>query len=79
LVFHDRVLVVELIQLTLNHGLFVVRAAQTLAEWQPDITVVDMDQDDSTALLMRLGATSTSRTWSACSWSVSRRLSAASL
>ncbi len=32
LVLHDRPLVVDLIELTLNHGLFVVRAAQTLAE-----------------------------------------------
>jgi len=32
LVLHDRQLVVDLIELTLNHGLFVVRAAQSLAE-----------------------------------------------
>ena len=63
LVLHDRPLVVDLIQLTLNHGLFVVRAARSLAEadailaeWRPDMTVVDMDHDDSTALLGRLGA-----------------------
>jgi DNA-binding response OmpR family regulator len=63
LVLHDRPLVVDLIQLTLNHGLFVVRAASSLAEadaildeWRPDLTVVDMDHDDSTALLHRLGA-----------------------
>ena len=62
LVLHDRPLVVDLIQLTLNHGLFVVRAAGSmaeaeaiLAEWKPDMTVVDMDHDDSTALLQRLG------------------------
>jgi two-component system alkaline phosphatase synthesis response regulator PhoP len=61
-VLHDRPLVVDLIRLTLNHGLFVVRAAHSLAEaeailadWQPDMTVVDMDHDDSTALLQRLG------------------------
>jgi len=42
LVLHDRQLVVDLITLTLNHGLFVVRAARNLAEaeailgaWQP--------------------------------------------
>ena len=29
LVLHDRQLVVDLIELTLNHGLFVVRAAHT--------------------------------------------------
>lgn len=62
LVLHDRQLVVDLIELTLNHGLFVVRAAHTLAEaneilvdWHPHLAVVDMDHDDSTALLGRLG------------------------
>jgi DNA-binding response OmpR family regulator len=66
LVLHDRRLVVDLIELTLNHGLFVVRAARNLseaeailAEWQPHITVVDMDHDDSTALLQLLGASNT--------------------
>ena len=63
LVLHDRPLVVDLIQLTLNHGLFVVRAARSLAEaeailteWRPHMSVIDMDHDDSTALLARLGA-----------------------
>jgi len=58
--------VVSLIELTLNHGLFVVRAARSLAEaeailaeWQPHLAVVDMDHDDSTALLGRVGASST--------------------
>ena len=62
LVLHNRPLVVDLITLTLNHGGFVVRAAGTLAEaeailaeWSPNMTVVDMDHDDSTALLGRLG------------------------
>jgi two-component system, OmpR family, alkaline phosphatase synthesis response regulator PhoP len=66
LVLHDRQLVVDLIQLTLNHGLFVVRAARSLAEaeaivteWHPHMTMVDMDHDDSTALLGRLGASNT--------------------
>ena len=66
LVLHDRQLVVDLIELTLNHGLFVVRAAgslaeaeKILAEWRPHMTVVDMDHDDSTALLERLGASNT--------------------
>jgi hypothetical protein len=43
LVLHDRQLIVDLIELTLNHGLFVVQAARTLAEaealltdWQHD-------------------------------------------
>lgn len=66
LVLHDRQLVVDLIEMTLNHGLFIVRAARNLseaeailAEWQPNLTVVDMDHDDSTALLQRLGASNT--------------------
>ncbi len=49
--------------MTLNHGLFVVRAAHNLAEaetilteWQPHVCVVDMDHDDSGPLLGRLGA-----------------------
>jgi len=65
LVLHDRPLVVDLIELTLNHGVFQVRAARdlaeaevVLAEWQPHLAVVDMDHDDSTALLRQLGAAS---------------------
>jgi DNA-binding response OmpR family regulator len=68
LVLHDRPLVVDLIELTLNHGVFVVRAARSLAEaetiladWQPHLAVVDMDHDDSSALLGRLGASNTLR------------------
>ena len=63
---HDLPLVVDLIELTLNHGLFVVQAAHTLAEaesilseWQPHLTVIDMYHDDSSALLGRLGASNT--------------------
>jgi DNA-binding response OmpR family regulator len=63
LVLHDRALVVDLIELTLNHGLFVVRSAtnlreaeQILAEWRPHLSVVDMDHDDSAGLLRELGA-----------------------
>ena len=44
LVLHDRALVVDLIELTLNHGMFVVRAATSLAEaeailaeWRPHL------------------------------------------
>jgi two-component system alkaline phosphatase synthesis response regulator PhoP len=66
LVLHDRPLVVDLIELTLNHGLFVVRAAHNLAdaetilgEWRPHMAVVDMDHDDSTALLHSLDASNT--------------------
>ncbi len=63
LVLHDRRLVVDLIELTLNHGMFVVRAAASLADaeailagWHPHLAVVDMDHDDSASLLDRLGA-----------------------
>ncbi len=66
LVLHDRPLVVDLIELTLNHGLFVVRAAGSLAEanqivadWTPHLAVIDMDHDDSSDLLVRLGASHT--------------------
>ena len=66
LVLNDRPLIVDLIALTLNHGGFVVRAASNLAEadailagWRPVLCVVDMDHDDSTALLARLGASDT--------------------
>ena len=60
---HDRPLVVDLIELTLKHGIFVVRAAgslaeaeQILSEWHPHLAVIDMDHDDSTALLQTIGA-----------------------
>jgi DNA-binding response OmpR family regulator len=68
LVLHDRQIVVDLIELTLNHGLFVVRAAHNLAEaetilteWHPHVCVVDMDHDDSGPLLGHLGASNTLR------------------
>ncbi len=68
LVLHDRQLVVDLIELTLNHGLFMVRSATSLAEadgimaeWRPHMTIVDMDHDDSEALLQHLGASNTLR------------------
>lgn len=66
LVLHDRPLVVDLIELTLNHGLFVVRSVTTaaeattiIAEWRPHMAVVDMDHDDSGAMLQLLGASNT--------------------
>ena len=68
LLFHDRPLIVDLIELTLNHGLFVVRAASSMAEaeailadWRPHLSVVDMDREDSAGLLGRLGASNTMR------------------
>jgi DNA-binding response OmpR family regulator len=58
LVLLDRALIVDLIELTLNHGLFVVRSASTLVdaetilgEWRPHLAIVDMDHDDGAALL----------------------------
>ena len=57
LVLHDRALVVDLITLTLNHGVFAVRTASSLAEaeailaeWGPRLAVVDIDHADSTTL-----------------------------
>ena len=62
LVLHDQPLVVDIIELTLNHGLFAVRAARDigeaesiLAEWHPHIAVIDMEHADSAGLLHRLG------------------------
>ena len=67
-VLHDRPLVVDLIELTLNHGLFVVRAAGDLSEaeailgtWGPHMAIVDMDHVDAPAVLTRLGASNTLR------------------
>ncbi len=64
LVLYDRPLVVDLIQLTLNHGLFVVRAARDLSEaeqvasdWRPDLVIVDVESDDGSGLLGRLAST----------------------
>ena len=66
LVLHDQPIVVDLIELTLNHGLFAVRAAtdltqaeRILAEWRPHIAVIDMDHADSASLLRRLGVAGT--------------------
>lgn len=68
LLFHDHPLIVDLIELTLNHGLFVVRAASSMAEaeailadWRPHLSVVDMDREDSAGLLVRLGASNSMR------------------
>ena len=66
LVLHDRQLVVNLIELTLNHGLFLVRAVTTAAdakkvadEWKPHLAVIDMDHDASSDVLQVLGASNT--------------------
>lgn len=66
LVLHDRPIVVDLIELTLNHGVFLVRAASTtrdaqaiVDEWRPHMAVIDMDHDDSSDVLQLLGASNT--------------------
>jgi len=66
LVLHELPLVVDLIELTLNHGLFAVRAAsrieeaeRILADWHPHMAVIDMDHADSANLLRHLGASGT--------------------
>ena len=63
LVLHDAALLVDLIELTLNHGLFVVKAARNLTEaeaildgWRPHIGVIDMDNEGSAGLLEHVGA-----------------------
>lgn len=68
LVLHQNQVIVDLVRLTLNHGLFVVQPVRNLSEaevalvaWQPHIAIVDMDHDDSNALLERLGASIASR------------------
>lgn len=62
LVLHDRLPVVDFIQMTLNHGVFLVRAAGNLSEaktildtWPPDMAIVDMDPEDGSDLLMHSG------------------------
>ncbi len=66
LIVHERPIVVGLVTLTLSHAAFAVRAASNLAdaeailaEWRPSMSVIDMDHDDSPALLHRLGASNT--------------------
>lgn len=61
LVLLDQPLVVEVIRLTLNHGVFVTRAAPNLAEattilaeWQPHLAVLDMELGGQ-HLLQRIG------------------------
>lgn len=63
LVLHDQPMVVDLIRLTLNHGVFEVREAATLSAatdvltgWRPSVAIVDMDHDESEALLAALDA-----------------------
>jgi two-component system, OmpR family, alkaline phosphatase synthesis response regulator PhoP len=66
IVLDDRRTVVDLVELTLNHGLFVVRAAKdldaaetVLSNWRPHFAVVDIDHDDSAEVMKLLGASHT--------------------
>jgi DNA-binding response OmpR family regulator len=61
----DRPLVADLIRSTFDHGVFDLRVAANLAEavailaeWRPDVSIVEMDHRDSAALLGLLGASS---------------------
>jgi DNA-binding response OmpR family regulator len=63
LVVLDRPVLIELIKMTLNHGVYTTREAATadevatvLAEWQPHLAIVDMDLDGAHLMLL-LGAT----------------------
>jgi DNA-binding response OmpR family regulator len=59
----DRHALVELVKLTLNHGVCIARAAETAAqvesaviEWQPHLVVLDMDLDGTEILaILRTG------------------------
>jgi DNA-binding response OmpR family regulator len=62
----DNPVTASLIELTLNHGLFVVRssptfkeAEQLLARWRPHMALVDMEHEDALDLMKRLGASNT--------------------
>jgi DNA-binding response OmpR family regulator len=55
----DRPIVIELIKLTLNHGVYITRTAGTaseaavaLAEWQPHIAMLDMDLDGTRTMAL---------------------------
>jgi DNA-binding response OmpR family regulator len=68
IVLHDDRIIVDLVTLTLNHGVFMVRSAKDLteatsilAEWAPDVAVVDMDHDDASALLELFGVSAARR------------------
>lgn len=63
LVVLDRAVLIELIKMTLNHGVYTTRQATTvdeaeitLVEWQPHLAIVDMDLD-GTRMMTLLGGT----------------------
>jgi DNA-binding response OmpR family regulator len=68
LILVESPVVASLIELTLNHGPFVVQAVGRLAEAEaclvdrmPDLAVLEMEHPDSSELLARLGASTTMR------------------
>jgi PleD family two-component response regulator len=63
LVVLDRSMLIELIKLTLNHGVYITRTATSpaevataLTEWQPHLAILDMDLD-GTQIMALLGST----------------------
>src|SRR5581483_8318423 len=59
----DRPVLVELVKMTLNHGVYTMRRASVLAEiktvlaeWRPHLALVDMDLDGAQIMAL-LGAT----------------------
>jgi DNA-binding response OmpR family regulator len=68
LVVLDRLALIELIKLTLNHGVFITRAVATatevtttVAEWHPHLLILDMDLG-GTQILAQLGGQPTAAT-----------------
>ena len=63
LILDDEPVLVDLIELTLNHGLFAVRRVEDLADamdalssWHPHMAIIDMDHADSEDLMSRLAS-----------------------
>src|SRR5215216_4922190 len=63
LVVLDRPMMIELIKMTLNHGVYTTRTATSahevatvLTEWQPHLAIIDMDLDGAQIVAL-LGAT----------------------
>ena len=68
LVFHQNEILVDLIALTLNHGVFEVRSADSLADldslphgWHPNLAMVDMEHEQSLEALARFIPSGVSR------------------
>jgi DNA-binding response OmpR family regulator len=68
LVFHQNAILVDVIALTLNHGVFEVRSADSLAGldslprgWQPHLAMLDMEHERSLEALARFIPTGSAR------------------